>query len=170
MKFEARCLSQFGHPTAQVNRRSGGSAFTQQHPSDIASRPIAEELTESFMVVGNPMLFHERNEVGRRISRQRRLMEMWIGADVALRSAVTIREVASSAAGDEDLSTCFGIVLKDGYASAPLPGLHRAHHARGAGSDDDHIIRLQPFRVPIVQLEAWQRKKRRRLQLRLRNI
>ena len=57
------------------------AAFTEQHFQDLVSGTVAKKLAECFLVIGDAVFFHKRDEVRRSISSQRRFREMWIGGD-----------------------------------------------------------------------------------------
>ena len=53
------------HATAAENANSGGGAFLLKQGDDLPGASVAELLAQFFLVVGDPMLLHEADEVPR---------------------------------------------------------------------------------------------------------
>src|SRR5215467_3673170 len=96
---------------------------------------VAKKLAQSFFVVRNAMLFHQRNEVRRRVSCERRFGKVRIGRDKVFRLAVQVGKVAASAAGNQDLLANASGTLQHGNAPAALAGLNGAHESRRATAE-----------------------------------
>ncbi len=85
------------------------------------------------------MLLHQRNEVRRRIASQRRLGEMRIGGKKIVGLAVDIREIAATAAGDEDLFPEPVGMLQNRDAASALARLDGAHQASRAAAENQRV-------------------------------
>jgi hypothetical protein len=82
------------------------------------------------------MFLNERDEIGRSVTRERRLRKVRIGRDEVFGLAMKIREITASPTGDEDLfANAFGKIDK-GNSPAPFTGFDRANQSGGAGSQD----------------------------------
>ena len=115
-------------------------AFRLQHADHLQGGVVAEELAQLLLVIGDAVAFDQAHEVRGRVARERRPAEFRIARKIVGRTCVAVREVAAAAAGDADLLADDGVVLDQENAAAALAGLRRAHHARGAGADDDYIV------------------------------
>ena len=134
---------------------AGCGAFGFQHPQNVFRRPVAEKLSRRLLVIGDAMLFDQSDEVRRRIPGQRRFYEVWIRGEEIFRLAVSIGEVTSAAAGDEDfLARAIGMLDHRDAASASA-SLRRAHQPGGAAAKNQgielliHCRRVVHFRRPI---------------------
>src|SRR5271156_1382258 len=78
-------------------------ALVFEQRNDVLRRTVAEQLAQLLFVVGDPVLFHQRDEIRRGVAGQRRLREMRIRGEEMLRAAMEIRKVAAPAPGNEDL-------------------------------------------------------------------
>ena len=101
---------------------------------------VAEELPELLLVERDPVPLDQRDEIARRVTRERGTAEIRVLRKIAGRARADIREVAASAAGDADLLAEPVIVLDEEHAATALPRLRRAHHAGGAGADHDDVV------------------------------
>ena len=103
---------------------------------------VAEELPQRLLVIADAVLLDQRDDVGGREARQRRLGEVRVLGEKVFGAAVDVGEVAAAAAGDQDLlADALGVVEQDDAPSAP-PGLDGAHHARRACAQHHHIYLL----------------------------
>jgi hypothetical protein len=88
-------------------RHAARSTFGQQHGDDVFGRAVGKELALVLLVPGNAVALQQRNEVLRRVARQRRAAELRVLAhEVLVRRArveVAVGEVAAPAARDADL-------------------------------------------------------------------
>ena len=82
------------------------------------------------------MFFHERDEVIGRVAGQRGFCEVRIRGDEIFRRAMNVREVAASAAGDEDFFAGAVGVFEDSDAASALAGFDGAHESCGACAED----------------------------------
>ena len=82
-------------------------ALAQQHLDQVFGRAVAEQLAFVLFVEGDAVLLHQRDEIGRRVARERRAAEVGVGADEVLvrrvRIEVAVGEVGAAAARDADL-------------------------------------------------------------------
>jgi hypothetical protein len=129
-------------------------ALVEQHPHDQLGRLVAEQLAELLLVVGDAMALDQRDEVGGRVARQRRLAEVRVRRQEVLRADVQVGEVAAPAAGHEDLLAHAVGALEHQHAAAAPAGFDGAHQAGGAGPDDDDVEVVQGFRCLCRKL-AW---------------
>ncbi len=114
-------------------------AFGPEHFDDLQRGPVAEQLAELLLVPGDAMLFHQRDEVARRVARQRGAAEIGVRGKKILRPCIDVGEIAASAARDADFfAQLFGVVEQQ-HAAAAFAGFDRAHHAGPSGADDDDV-------------------------------
>ena len=59
------------HVHIGLNPHPGCAALRFQHGDDLLRRAVTEELSQSFLVIGNAVLLHQGDEIGRRVTRQR---------------------------------------------------------------------------------------------------
>jgi len=102
-------------------------------------RPIAEKLTKLLLVVTDFVLLDKADEIRRRVSRQRRLAEVRVGGEEIFRPAVQVREIATPAAGDQDLLANAIGVLKHRDPAATLTGFDGAHQAGCASAKNNYV-------------------------------
>jgi len=115
------------------------AAFRFKHAHDLLRRAIAKELTENLFVVLDAMLFHERNEIGRRVSRQRRFGEVRIGRNKVFWLTVQVGKVAAAAAGNQYLFANASGTFEYGHTPAALPRLDGAHQSSCSATENNHI-------------------------------
>ncbi len=124
----------------------GGAAFRFEHIGDVAGCAVAEKLAQSFFVVRNRMAFDQRDEIGGCVAGQRGFGKVRVRGDEIFRAAMKIREIAASAAGDEDFFAGARGAFEDGNASPTLPCFDGAHQACGTGAENYGIIVVSHFR------------------------
>ena len=95
-------------------------------------------------MISDPVTPDQRDEVGRRIARQRGFMETSIFRKEIFGRGMQVREVATAAAGYPDFPAGGVVSFKDDDRSAEFTGFDGAHQAGGAGTDDDDVSRLWP--------------------------
>ena len=78
------------------------------------------------------MFFDQSNEIRGRVPGERGFCEMRVRGDEILRLAMEIREIAASAAGNQDFFASTIGALKNRYAAPAFAGLDRAEESRGA--------------------------------------
>ncbi|MNT63618.1 hypothetical protein D3C72_2014500 [compost metagenome] len=100
---------------------------------------VAEQLSQLFLVIGDAVALHQRDEVLRRVLRQRRAAEIRILRHIAVMTGVHIGEVAAPATGNADLLRQLGGVIQQQHAAAALTGGGSTHHAGGAGADHNYV-------------------------------
>ena len=64
---------------------AGRRAFGQQHIDDLLAGAVAEQLALVLFVAGDAMALHQRDEVARRVARERRTAEVGVGRQKVLR-------------------------------------------------------------------------------------
>ena len=142
------CVSQPQHGTARLH-------LGQQHADDVLGAVVAEELAERLFVPGDAVLFDQRDEVVRRVARQRRLGRnagsrrgnssgsAWILVKLQ-RPPPEMRIFSPGALAWSSTST----------ARPRLPASIGAHHAGGTGANDHHVIFSAThtilFRLPLA--------------------
>ncbi len=114
-------------------------AFRQEHGDDLAGRAVAEQLPQRLLVPGDAVPLHQVEEIARRVAAERRLGEMRVGREIAVRRGPEIGEVAAPAAGDEDLPARLSGVVEHQHPPAPLPRHRRAHQPGPAGAEHDRV-------------------------------
>src|SRR5579871_361567 len=129
------------NPGLQENLNLHHPAFFLQHIENFARRAIAKQLSQFFLVIWNPVLLHQRNEVGGGVSRQSRLGKVWIRRKKIFRLALKIGEIASPSARDQDLLPQPVAVLKQRHASPALARLDRTHQSRGPTTENQSVKR-----------------------------
>ena len=85
------------------------------------------------------MALDQLDKVALRVAAERGLAEMGVGRDETVRRHFEIGEVASSAAGDQDLLAGPIRMIEQQHAPAALPGRQRAHQPGRPGSHDRHV-------------------------------
>jgi hypothetical protein len=136
---EASGALDFGDPLREEEAHAGRAALLLQHVHDLRGGTVAEELPQRLLVIGDAVLFDQRNEVRGGIAGQGRPGEVWIGGEEVFRGAVKIGEVAAASTGDQDLLADAFRVFDQGDATSPLRGYHCAHQAGGAGAEHQYI-------------------------------
>ena len=115
------------------------STFVEQHRNNLLRRSIAEQLAKGLFVPRNAMAFDQFDEVGRSKAAQRRFGEMRIGRQEIRGRCTDIGEIASPAAGNQDLAAWLRRMVDEKGAAPPLPRLSCAKHSRRAGADNDCV-------------------------------
>ncbi len=123
----------------QKDLDAGIAALRLQHFRDVLRGAVAEKLAESFLVVGNVMLFHEGDKVGGRVPGEGGFGEVFVSADEILRATVDVREVAASSTGDENFLADAVGKFKDRDAPSALSSFRRAKEPCGASAEDESI-------------------------------
>lgn len=125
-------------PDSGVEKKLGAciAALGFEHVGDVLRGTVAEKLPESFLVVRDAMFFDQRDEVRRGIAGERGFCKVFIRANEIFRAAVDVREVATSAAGDENLLADAVGPLKEGDPASAFAGFRRAEESRGAGAEN----------------------------------
>ena len=85
------------------------------------------------------MLLDECDEIRGRISGQRRFAEVRVLRQEVVRSAMQIGEIATPAAGDEDLFADAIGVLQHGGTAATFTGFDGTHQAGGPAAENDYV-------------------------------
>ncbi len=114
-------------------------AFGDEHRDDPLARVVAEQLAAVLLVPRDAMAVDERDEVARRVARERRRRERRIAGQEVRRADVPVREVAAAAARDADLLGELRGVVDQHDRAAAASGHGRAHHAGRAGPDDGDV-------------------------------
>src|SRR5713226_6478858 len=92
---------------------------------------VAEELPERFFVIGNAMLFDQRDEIRGRVAGQRGFREVFVGGNEIFRLAMNVGEITAPSAGDENLLPYSIGMLEHGDTPSAFAGLNRAEEAGG---------------------------------------
>ena len=121
-----------------------GLRLRQQQRDDLARAAVAEELAELLLVEAHAVLLDQRDEVGRRVARERRAAEVRVLGEEVLGPRAQVGEVAAPAARDQDLAADLGVALEHEHAAPALAGLDRAHQAGRAAADHDHVEAHEP--------------------------
>ena len=118
---------------------AAGIAFGAQHLDDGFAGIVAEQLAAVLLVPGDAVAPEQRQEVLRRVARQRRPAEMRVVGEEIGGPRVDVGEVAAAAARDTDLlGQPFGVIHQH-HAQAALTGDRGTHHASGAGAENGDI-------------------------------
>ena len=116
-----------------------GVALGLEQVYDLLRGAVAEQLAEFFLMPGDAMLFHQADEIARRVTRQRRAAEIRIGGKEILRPRAAVGEIAATAAGNADLLSQLLGMIDQQHAAPAFSCLDCAHDAGGAGADDDDV-------------------------------
>ena len=90
-------------------------------------------------MVGDAVLFDERDEVLRGVAGEGGLGEVGVGGEEVFRAGVEVGEVAAASAGDEDLLAGAVGVVEEEDAAAAAAGFDGGHQAGGSGSEDEDV-------------------------------
>jgi hypothetical protein len=124
---------------AEFDGDFGFGALACEEVDDVAGGAVAEELAERFFVVGDAVLFDERDEVLRGVTGERGAGEVGVLREEVFGGGVEVGEVAAASAGDEDLfAESVGVVEEEGAAAA-LAGCDGGHEAGGSRAEDDYV-------------------------------
>ncbi len=126
---------------------ANGGAFGQQHGHDLARRAVAKQLPQCLLVPGDAVLLDQGDEIMLGVAAERRLAEMRIGRDEALRPAVAVGEVAAPAARDQDLLADLVGVLEQQPPPPALAGADGAHQTGRTGADHRDVKDLRHART-----------------------
>ena len=127
------------HACGEQEANAGGGALALEHGYNLLRGAVAEELAEGLLVVADAVLFDERDHVRGGETGECGAGEVRVRGEEVLRRAAEIGEVGAAAAGDEDFAPGTVGVVKQKDASTAAAGLHRAHHAGRAGTEDQDI-------------------------------
>jgi hypothetical protein len=132
----------------------GGTAFRFEKVGDFRGGIVAEELAESFFVIGDAVFFDERNKILGRVAGEGGLCEMGIGGEKIFRGGVDVGEVAAASTGDEDFFADAIGEFDDGDAAAAVGGLEGAEKAGSTGTEDEDVERTGQKCLSRVSLAA----------------
>ena len=132
--------------------RSGFGALPLEHGYDVHGRAVAEELTQSLLVIADAVLLHQSDDVGWSEARQSGPGEVRVLREKILGAGVDVGEIAAAATRDQDLfANAVGMVEQD-HAPAALPSLQRAHQTGGASAEYDDVgFKHTPSRCEFSQ-------------------
>ena len=119
------------HPT--------GRALGQQQVDDALGRVVAEQLAAMLLVEADAVAPHQRNEILRHETRQRRATEVGVLRQKAAGVAIAIGKVAAAAAGDADLLGHLVGVVEQQHAQASLAGDAGAQQTGRARPQHDDV-------------------------------
>ena len=117
----------------------GRVAFIQQHLDDIPGRMVAEKLAQCFFMIRDAMLFHQRDEILRRVTAQSRFAKMRIARQVFIGRGIQICKITAPAPRDTNLLGDFRGVIDHHDPAAALARLDGAHQARSPRPYDQYI-------------------------------
>ncbi len=129
----------FGNARVGKNLHVRGVAFGFEKVGYVGSRIVAEELAESFLVVGDVVAFDESDEIFWSEAREGGFGEVGVGGEKIFGRGVKVGEIAASAAGDEDfLADAIG-EFKEAHTATAFGGFDGAEQASGTGAEDEDI-------------------------------
>jgi hypothetical protein len=105
----------------------------------LLGRVITEKLSLVFFMKCNAMLFHQIDELLRRVSRQCTLAEIWIERQKVCRAAKTVREVTPPTATDPNLFAERLGMIQQKNRLAPLACNARTEEARRPSANNHRI-------------------------------
>src|SRR6266404_1686699 len=85
------------------------------------------------------MRFHQCNEIGRYVSSQCRFSEVWIGGDKVFRSRMQVGEVATPAAGNQDLFADAVGAFEHCHAPSALARLDGTHQPSRTATENHDV-------------------------------
>ena len=86
------------------------------------------------------MLLHHHNKILRREAAEGRATKIRIFRQEPFRCGSGVGEIAASTTRDQDFGAYLGGMIEQQYAPPSTPGGNRAHQARGASTNYDHIV------------------------------
>src|SRR5262249_36215978 len=101
---------------------------------------VTEQLPELLFVIGNSMTTHEPDEVLRRISGERRFVEVRISGNEMLSRGVNVGKVASSTSGNPNFLADRFVAFENQNRSSALARFDRAHQAGSAGAHNHDVV------------------------------
>lgn len=122
-----------------MNADPCGFAFCEQHIDDLVRTLTAKQLAELFLVICDLVFSDELDEILRRIASECGFREVRITGDEVLGTSVDVSEIASAAAGDNDLAAHLRIVLDHENTTAALPRLDRTEKTGRSAADNDRV-------------------------------
>src|SRR5437879_8068255 len=136
MDYELRSALHFADVAMQKRLHSRGAALRFQQVDDVLSGAVAKELPKSLFVIGNAMLFDERDKIRRRVPRQRGFGEVFVCGDEIFGLAIDICEIATASAGDQDFHAHALAMFEHRDTAPAFAGLNRAEKSRGASAEN----------------------------------
>lgn len=119
-----------------------GTAFGFEEIANVSGGIVAEELTESFFVIGDVMFLEEGEEIGRSVTGKGGFGEMGIGGKEILGRGVDVGEIAAATTRDEDFFADAVGMFEDSYAAAAFAGFEGTEETGGAGAEDQDVKRM----------------------------
>ena len=108
---------------------------------------IAKKLAESFFVIGDAVLFNERDEVRGSEAGEGGFGEVRIGGDEIFRAAMDVCEIAAAASGDKDFLADLAGAFEDGNATAAPAGFDGAEESGGTCTEDQGVKGFSQGRI-----------------------
>ena len=90
-------------------------------------------------MIGDAVLFDERDEVRGIVAGQRGFCEVGIRGYEIFGAAMNVGEIAAATSGDQDFFADLGGAFEDGDSSAALSGFDGAEEAGGSCAEDDDV-------------------------------
>jgi len=128
-------VANVGHVARLPPFNAAHRALGAKHFDDLLRAFIAEELAQRFLVPRDAVFLHQRDEVSRRVARERRAAEVGIRRKEIAVGRVQVGEVAASTPRDADLLAHLAVVVDEQHAAGALARSRGAHHARCASAD-----------------------------------
>lgn len=132
-------VADFGDARVEKNLNAGDLAFGCEQVGDIGGGAIAEELAERFFVVGNVVLFDEREKIAGRVASQGGLGEMGVRGKEVFWVGVEVGEIAAASAGDEDFLSDAVCMFEDSDAASAFACFESTEQPGGAGTQDQNV-------------------------------
>jgi hypothetical protein len=129
---------------------AGFAAFGGKHADDF--------LGESFFMIGDVVLFNERDEVRRSETGESGFGEVRIGGDEIFGAAMNVGEIAAAASGDENFFADLTGAFEKGDSTTALSGLDGTEEAGGSGTEDDGVKEFSQGRI-LTGEEGWGTRK-----------
>src|SRR5262249_20344230 len=101
---------------------------------------VAEQLPELLLLICNSMTSDQPDEVVRRISGERRFVEVRISGNEVLGPGVDVCKVASSASGYPNFLADRFVAFENQNRSSALSRFNRAHQAGSTSSNNHDVI------------------------------
>ena len=113
--------------------------LVEQHIDNLLGRAVAKQLAMIAFVIGNVVLFDQRDEIVLGVAGQRRDAKTGIGRQKIGWGQVEVGEVGASTAGNPDLLPHLGGPLQQQYTASALVRFHCTHQASRPGAKDDDV-------------------------------
>ena len=125
-----------------ADRYPSRRAFTHQHINNVLGAIITKKLAQLLFVIGDIVLFHQRDEIMRRVFFERIFTKMFVLREEVIGAGMDIREVTAPAARYPNFLAKLLRMIEEQNLSTALARFDSAHHACRARSYNNDVERL----------------------------